>query len=91
MGKPADQVALASLAPADQVLKRGVQKEVDQLRGNNQPAGEKFGPTTGAKDDSSMEDTGVRRSSRQTKNKEPQRFGDPVKHSIKEISKEELS
>ena len=32
----------------------------------------------------------VRRSSRQTKSKEPQRFGDPVKHSIMEIS-EELS
>ena len=94
MGKPADQVALASLAPADQVLKGGDQKEVDKLRGNNQPAGEtdeRFDPPTGTKDDFSMEDTGVRRSSRQTKNKEPQRFGDPVKHSIKEISKEELS
>ena len=36
-------------------------------------------------------DTRVRRSSRLTKSKEPQRFGDPVKHSIKEISEEEPS
>ena len=49
---------------------------------------ERFDLQTGAWDDSSMEDTGVERSSRQTKSKEPRRFGDPVKHSIKKLSQE---
>ena len=78
---------------ADQLLKRGVQKVADNLRGNVQPASERdtiFEPPQGVLDDSSAEDSGVRRSSRQTKNKEPKRFGDPVKHSIKEVW-EELS
>ena len=78
---------------ADQLLKRGFQKVADNLRGNFQPASERgtlFEPPQGVSDDSSAEDSGVRRSSRQTKNKEPKRFGDPVKHSIKEVS-EELS
>ena len=44
----------------------------------------------GVSDDSSAEGSGVRRNSRQTMSKEPKRFGDPVKHSIKEVS-EELS
>ena len=38
-----------------------------------------------------MEDTGFRRCSWQTKSKGPQRSGDPVKHSIRKISEEELS
>ena len=64
------------------MLKSGVQKAADELRGKNQSAGERderFDPPTGASDESSMEDTGVRRSSRQTKSKEPQRCGDPFK------------
>ena len=49
-----------------------------------------FEPPQGVSDDSSAEESGVRRSSRQTKSKEPKPFGDPVKHFIKEVS-EELS
>ena len=78
---------------ADQLLKRGVQKVAYDLRGNVQPASERdtiFEPPQGVSDDSSAEESGVRRSSRQTKNKDPKRFGDPVKNSIKEVS-EELS
>ena len=53
---------------ADQVLMGEAQKVADELRGKNQPAGErKVDHPTGASDDSSMEDTGVRRSSRQAK------------------------
>ena len=73
---------------ADQLLKRGIQKVADKLRGQSQPSAEreeKFEPPQGASDDSRIEDAGVRRSSRQTKSKEPKRFGDPVKHSIKEV------
>ena len=47
---------------------------------------EKFDLPTGASDDSSMEDVGVPRRSRQTKSKEPQRLGDPVKHSVTDRS-----
>ena len=43
-------------------------------------------PPQGVSDDSSAEESGVRRSSRQTKSKEPKPFGDPVKHFIKEVS-----
>ena len=78
---------------ADQLLNRGVQKVADDLRGNVQPASERyaiFEPPQGVSDDSSAEESGVRRSSRQTKSKEPKRFRDPVKHSTKEVS-EELS
>ena len=79
---------------ADQLLKRGVQRVADDLKGNVQPVSERdtaFEPPQGVSDDSSAEESGVRRrSSRQTKIKEPKRFGDPIKHSIKEVS-EELS
>ena len=66
----------------------------DEFRGKNQSTGERddqFDPPTGASDDSSMEDTGVRRSSRQTKSKELQCYGNPAKQSIMETSQEELS
>ena len=79
---------------ADQFLKSGVQKVADDLRGNVQSASEKntiFEPPQGSSDESSAEDSGVRRSSGQTKNKEPEPFGDPVKHSIKQVSEKELS
>ena len=72
---------------------KGVQRVAEDLRGNFQPVSERdtaFEPPQGVSDNSSAEESGVRRSSRQTKNKEPKRFGDPIKHSIKEIS-EELS
>ena len=52
---------------ADQVLKRGDQKVADEVRGRNQPASKKdkkFDLPKGASDDSIMEDTGVRRSSK---------------------------
>ena len=74
---------------ADQLLKRGVQRVADEIRGNPQQISEKdttFEPPQGFSDESSTEESGIRRSSRQTKNKEPKRFGDPIKHSIKEIS-----
>ena len=86
-----------NLAPADwenlvdQLLKNGVQKVADELRGQSQPADErdeKFEPPPGASDDSSVEEARVRRSSRQTKSKEPKRFRDPVKHFITEVSEE---
>ena len=74
---------------ADQLLKRGVQRVADELRENPQQSSEldtNFEPPKGFSDESSTEESGIRRSSRQTKNKEPKRFGDPIKHSIKEIS-----
>ena len=74
---------------ADQLLKRGVQRVADELRENPQQSSEldtNFEPPQGFSDESSAEESGIRRSSRQTKNKEPKRFGDPIKHSIKEIS-----
>ena len=74
---------------ADQLLKRGVQRVADDIRGNPQQISEKdtiFEPPQGFSDESSAEESSVRRSSRQTKNKEPKRFGDPIKHSIKKIS-----
>ena len=40
---------------------------------------------------SSKEDRGVKRSSRQNTNKKPLAFGNPVKHSVKEISADEDS
>ena len=73
----------------DQLLKRGVQRVADEIRGNPQQSSEmdtNFEPPQGFLDESSTEESGIRRSSRQTKNKEPKRFGDPIKHSIKEIS-----
>ena len=79
---------------ADQVIRRDVQKVSDELRGKNKSVGERddqFEPPQAASDDSSVMETDVRRSSRQNKSKELQRFGDPVKHSIKEISEEGLS
>ena len=74
---------------AGQLLKRGVQRVADELRENPQQSSEldtNFEPPQGFSDESSAEESGIRRSSRQTKNKEPKRFGDPIKHSIKEIS-----
>ena len=74
---------------ADKLLKRGVQRVADEIRGNPQQISEKdttFEPPQGFSDESSTEESRIRRSSRQTKNKEPKRFGDPIKHSIKEIS-----
>ena len=74
-------------------VEKGVQRAADDLRGNFQPVSERdtaFEHPQGVSDESSAEDSGVRRSSRQTKNKEPKRFGDPMKHSIEEVS-EDLS
>ena len=71
------------------MLKRGVQRVADDIRGNPQPFSERdaaFEPPQRFSDESSAEESNVRRCSRQTKNKEPKRFGDPIKHSIKEIS-----
>ena len=69
------------------------QKVGPKGRGHNQPASERdtrFEPPQGVSDDSSAKESGVRRSSRQSKSKKPKRFADPVKHSIEEVS-EELS
>ena len=55
---------------ADQLLKRGVQRDADDIRGNSQPVSERdtaFEPPQGVSDESSTEESGVRRSSRQTK------------------------
>ena len=61
-----------NLAPAewenltDQLLKRGVQKVADDLMGNVQSESEKytfFEPPQGSSDESSADDSGVRRSS----------------------------
>ena len=74
---------------ADQLLTRGVQRVADENREYPQQISEKdmtFEPPQGFSDESSTEESGIRRNSRQTKNKEPKRFGDPIKHSIKEIS-----
>ena len=70
---------------ADQVLKRGVQKVADELRGKIQSAGERD-----ERFDTPTEMNG-RLQHGSTTNKETQRFEDPVKDSIKEISEEELS
>ena len=74
---------------ADQFLKSGVQRVADDIRRNSQPFSERdaaFESPQGFSDESSAEESSVRRSSRQTKKKEPKRFGYPIKHSIKEIS-----
>ena len=74
---------------ADQLLKRGVQRVADDIRGNPQQILEKnttFEPPQGFSVESSAEESSITRSSRQTKNKEPKRFGDPIKYSNKEIS-----
>ena len=66
-------------------VEKGVQRVADDFRANVQPVSEKdtaFEPPRGVSDESSAKDSGVRRSSRHTKNKEPKRFGDPIKHSI---------
>ena len=79
---------------ADQLLKRGVQRVADKIRGNPQQSSEmdtNFEPPQGFSDKSRTEESGIRRSSRQTKNKEPKRFGDPMKHSIKEEISENLT
>ena len=65
-----------------------------ELRKKHQPLGEcveRFDPPTGASDDSSMEYTGIRRSSRETMSKETQRFEDNIKHFIREFSDESFS
>ena len=67
----------------------GGSKGADDLRAHVQSASKrntKFEPPQGVSDYSSAEELGVRRSSRQNKSTEPERFGDPVKHSIKEVS-----
>ena len=65
-----------NLAPAewetltDQSLSRVVHKVADESRGRNQSMGERdeiFDQPTGASDDSSMKDTGVKRNSRTNK------------------------
>ena len=61
---------------------RGLQKVTDKLRGKNQSVDErdeKIEPPPGSSDVFRVEDAGVRRSSRQTKNKEPHSFENPVK------------
>ena len=71
------------------VTKTWGQRVADDIKGNSQPISEKdtaFEPPQGFFDESSAEESSVRRSFRQTKNKEPKRFGDPIKHSIKEIT-----
>ena len=52
---------------ADQVLKRGVRKVAEELRGKNQSVGER---DQRRRINSSLEDTGVRGSYRQTESKE---------------------
>ena len=73
-----DTLQNENLAPADwenltnQILKRGVQKVADELREKNQSVDErddKFEPPQGASDDSSVEEAGFQRSSRQNKSK----------------------
>ena len=60
---------------ADQLLKRGVQRVANELRENPQQSSEldtNFEPPQGFSDESSMEESGIRRSSRQTKKQRTQ-------------------
>ena len=71
-----------------------VQIVADELRSGSQPAWEtynKCNTPSATSDNSSAEDVGVRRSSRQTKKKEPKRSGDPVKQSVREVSEDKLT
>ena len=72
---------------ADQVLTRGVQKEAETILKNADTSGDEgSNAPPGFSDESGETEVPVRRSGRQTKNKGPIRFGNPVKHSIKLIT-----
>ena len=69
---------------------QGVQNEAEQIL--TQPAVSVDGcPPPGFSDESDKkeEQTTVRRSDRQTKNKGPKRYGSPVSHSVKVITRED--
>ena len=72
---------------ADQVLTSGVQKEAETILKNaDMSDDEGSNAPPGFSDESGESEVPVRRSGRQTKNKGPIRFGNPVKHSIKSIT-----
>ena len=60
--------------------------EVGLRRNSIERGDEKFDPPPGCSDESSQEESNDRRNARPTKNKEPSRFGDPIKYSVKEVS-----
>ena len=75
---------------ADQVLTRGVQKVAETFLKNTDTIGDEGNNVPpGFSDESGESEVPLRRSERQTKNKSPSRFGNPVKHSIKLISTEQ--
>ena len=83
---------------ADQVLTRGIQKTAeDILTSRDAEQGDDDVHTDtlpGFSDESSKDEhqgsiAPIRRSNRQTKNKGPKRYGDPVQHSVRLICSEE--
>ena len=72
---------------ADQVLTRGVQRAAETILKNVDTSGDEGNNALpGFSDESGESDVTVRRSERQTKNKGPSRYGNPVKHSVKLIT-----
>ena len=72
---------------ADQVLTRGVQRAAENVLKTMDTSGdEDNNAAQGFSDESGESDVTVRRSGRQTKNKGPSRYGNPVKHSVKLIT-----
>ena len=71
----------------DQVLTRGVQREAEAILKNADGSeDERSNALTGFSDESGDTEVPIRRSGRQTNNKGPIRFGNPVTHSIKLIT-----
>ena len=71
----------------DQVLTRGVQKEAEAILKNADGSeDERSSAPPGFSDEPGETEAPIRRSGRQTKNKGPIRFGNPVTHSIKLIT-----
>ena len=76
--------------PSNQVLTSGVQQSAEDILKSTDMGGEENNNAPpGFLDESGDSDVTVRRSERHTKNKEPNRYGNPVKHSVELISSQQ--
>ena len=73
----------------NQVLTRGVQNEADKLLTQQAESVDNSRAVFADESDKEEDTTTVRRSSRQTKNQGPKRYGSPVSHSVKLIGCED--
>ena len=75
---------------ADHVLTKGVQKAAEEiLKSSNAEEEIHINDPPGFLDESGNGESTVRRSDRSTKNKRPNRYGNPYKHSVKLVTSEE--